>query len=978
MVSALLNAPPVAGLRGPARQPSGFNRILGGAVATVASVKRVVGAVSPGGRAVALAAAIALVAPLAGCGGVNVVKKQKLELKPIQTPLRAFSFPSGLRVIVERDTRTSLAGVFVVVGSGSSSDPAGKEGLAHYVEHLAFQSRPFGAESFSDLLDKSGAVERNAFTDFDSTTYYEIGPAAALPQLLRTEAVRMVVPVSDVPEAARAIELDVVRNELRERNETGFIGDVHSRLLAALFSAGHPYARSIGGSHQSLGTLGKADVDAFAKAHYRPDNMTLLVVGNVDLDRAEDLLADSLPGQLVAAPAPVTLRERLPAAPPAVPAPPPAPGAPPRFEAAISAPELWVGWTFPRGFDRDGYVLSFLASAARGHFARLGSDDRDIVRIDVFPSPGKEASMLLCRVVLRRAADPEKTLKVVLSEAPKIVNQFMIDPNDENISRMVGSQFTFAEMAYSRARRVVLVEEMLGLQDLVGRGVRRATVTHFSQDPALMSHAMRDLAELKPERFQAFGRPYLTSERARAVLFVPTGGTAGRSAPDEAAALPAPDRKTARVAPPAKEWLSALAASGTRLATRRLENGLTVVLAPRPGLPLVTAALSISVPQAAAQDAGSAAFVRAMGWPASRFNDPSEYGGAVHVSSAADHLSASVEGSSGNAEAILATLAERVRSMHVESVDSVGFKAYVLPNHELAEKEPHTLAGRQYFAKLLPGNPYVRVAPFDEVAAAGPAAARQWIERTYRPENATLVVAGEFEPTEVQRWIDDSFGGWRATAEPALAGPQPAAAGPRSELVTFATPRPGGTQGEVRFGCRLPDVTSGAMAARHGLAAAVARTRLWDLLRDKLGATYGVRVHSTTLPGGTSWLEVGANVENAKLAAVLGELRKVLQDLSTTPVSADALGWARYERAAGVAKSQLSNGAFAGAVLARARLGLSPDLAEVRGELESVTAQDLVADFKSCLATQPTLSIVGEEAVARAALDAHGKAAARP
>lgn len=921
-----------------------------------------------GGRLRALAAALALAAPLAGCGGVKVVKKQKLELKPMKAPLRTFSFPSGLRVIVEQDTRTSLAGVFVVVGSGSSSDPAGKEGLAHYVEHLAFQSRPFGAESVSDLLDKSGAIERNAFTDFDSTTYYEIGPAAALPQLLRTEAVRMAVPVADVPDAARAIELDIVRNELRERNETGFIGDVYTHLLTALFPKGHPYARPVGGSHQSLGTLAKADVEAFAKAHYRPDNMTLLVVGNLDLDRAEDLLADSLPGQLVAAPAPVTLRERLPATPPAVPAPPSAPETPPRFEAAISSPELWVGWTLPRGFDRDGYLLSFLSSAARGRVSRARFDDSDIVRVDIFPNPGKEASMLLCRVVLRKAADPERTLKAILSEAPKIVNQFMTEPDDEQVSRMLGSQFTFAEMAYSRARRSVLVGELLEMQDLVGRGLRRATVTHFSQDPALMSHAMRDLSELKPERFQAYGRPYLTVDRARAVLFVPVGGTAGPAEPAEGAAQPARDRKTAKVAPPAKEWANGLVSSGTQLATRRLANGLSVVLARRPGLPLVTASLSFGISPAAAQDAGSAAFVRAMGEPASRFNDPSEYGGAVRTRFAADHLTSTVEGSSGNAEAILATLAERVRTMHVESGDSVGFKAWALPSYELAEKEPHQLAERQYFAKLLPDNPYVRVAPFEEIAGARPAAAAQWIERTYRPENATLVVAGEFEPAEVQGWIDESFGGWKGSALPALAGTPPAAAGPRSELAMLATPRPGGTQGEVRFGCRLPDVTSGSLAARHDLAATVARERLWDLLRDKLGATYGVRVHAKALQGATAWLEVSANVENGKLTAVLGELRKTLEELATKPVSANAIGWARYEKASAVAKSQLTNGALAAAILARARLGLPPDVVEVRSEVESVTALDLMADFKSCLAAQPTLSIVGEEGVAQAAL----------
>src|SRR3954464_14830693 len=98
-----------------------------------------------------------VLAVLAGCGGnVNVVNKQKLELQPVNLPLRTFAFPSGLRVVVEKDTRTPLAGVFVVVGSGSSSDPKGKEGLAHYVEHLAFQSRPVREGEFRGMLREGG------------------------------------------------------------------------------------------------------------------------------------------------------------------------------------------------------------------------------------------------------------------------------------------------------------------------------------------------------------------------------------------------------------------------------------------------------------------------------------------------------------------------------------------------------------------------------------------------------------------------------------------------------------------------------------------------------------------------------------------------------------------------------------------------------------------------------------------------------
>jgi zinc protease len=541
---------------------------------------------------------LALLLLLGACGGIKVVHKQKLELKQAALPLRSFAFASGLRVIVEKDTRTPLAGVFVVVGSGASSDPVGKEGLAHYVEHLAFESRPFGKETFSELFDKAGTVQRNASTNWDATTYYEIGPASALPEMLRTEAIRMVAPVSDITDSSRAVELDVVRNELRERNETGFIGDVLARMQAQLFPAGHPYARPVGGSHQTVATFVKADVDAFAKAHYRPDNMTLVLVGNLDLDKADQLLAQSLPAVLVAAPKPVKLPERLPATAPAVPAPPPHPAELVRVEATIASPELWIGWTLPRGFDRDGYLLNFLASATRRRLSRARFDDRNIVGIDVFPVAGKEASMLLCRVSLHDAAAVEGSLKGVMEEVPKIVDQFA----PEGVQTY--SRFSFTEMAYSRARRGALVGELLEVQDLVGRGMRRASVTHLAQDPALLSKAMHDLAELKQEKIHAYALPYLTLDRARAVLFVPSQGSAGSEAASGSATR---EGSSAKIAAPPKAWSDELASTSAQLATYKLPNGLSVALERRPGLPLFTASLSFGIDAEVAKDGGARA-----------------------------------------------------------------------------------------------------------------------------------------------------------------------------------------------------------------------------------------------------------------------------------------------------------------------------------------------------------------------------------
>src|SRR5256885_7120963 len=187
-----------------------------------------------------------------------------MEMPPVQFPLRSRTCPSGLRVRVGRDSRTRLAGVFLVVGAGSTSDPAGKEGLAHYIEHLAFRSRPGGGPPLHTLLQSAGAFSANAETGFDLTVYYELGLASELHDLLQVEGARMLAPVVGVPDPVRATELDIVKNELRERNETGFIGEVLTEMQAAVFPGDHPYHRPLIGPLRSLDPLRAAGPARYA------------------------------------------------------------------------------------------------------------------------------------------------------------------------------------------------------------------------------------------------------------------------------------------------------------------------------------------------------------------------------------------------------------------------------------------------------------------------------------------------------------------------------------------------------------------------------------------------------------------------------------------------------------------------------------------------------------------------------------------
>jgi len=83
-------------------------------------------------------------------------------------------------------------------------------------------------------------------------------------------------------------------------------------LQAASFPAGHPYARSLIGSHESLDRLTLADAQRFARKHYQPDNVTLVLTGDVDLASVDALLQASLPQAWGGSGPPLAVSPRLP------------------------------------------------------------------------------------------------------------------------------------------------------------------------------------------------------------------------------------------------------------------------------------------------------------------------------------------------------------------------------------------------------------------------------------------------------------------------------------------------------------------------------------------------------------------------------------------------------------------------------------------------------------------------------------------
>lgn len=912
------------------------------------------------------AALVCALAGMAACGaaggGSQAPARQGLAMRNVTFPLHDIRYPSGLRIIAERDERMPLVAVVLVVGAGSSSDPPGKEGLAHYVEHLAFRSKPFGKSSFRQLLERAGAGSWNAYTGLDATVYHAIVPTKALPEVLRLEGARMLATVSRIEADALSVELDVVRSELRQRNETGFAGELFGSMQALLFPPSHPYARPVIGTHGSLSTITAEDVAAFLKASYRPSNMTLALVGDVNLDSIQGLLDSTLPAELRAAPATPEKRPALPAVAPEPPAPPPSPLV--RKEASVATPELWIGWSLPRGFDAESYLIGFLEDSLESAMAGVDREDGDLVDVSVSKMAGKDASMLFCRAVLRNGSDPEASMQHVLNRVHRVWQ-----PG----AGVRGAQLT--EIALGRRRRSAVVSMLLEAEHLLTRADARGTITHFSGDPGIYSRAMQSVAALDSDRLTGFAQKYLTRDRSRAVFFVPP---AAGSPPPTLAPISAPDvteQDTTPIGLSADRLRAVAPTPDVRGYTQlTLPNGLHVILAKRDGLPVTSVGLLVrggycTKDRPGGPAAGDAAMKMAR--PKEKWHgEPADFGGQWESYATPQSVRFNLTGASGNTAIMIAMMAERVRSLEIDSGAWQWFQTEYVPFLRARDRKPEFISGRAFSAALFGAHPYACSPTAEDLADVSLGDARDWLSATLRPERAVLSVVGEIDVEAIKGAVSEEFGGW-GKGESDLTMPEPASprADPTTSPVAVITHRPSATQFQVTFGCILPPATKSALDVQHDVLAELVGTRLKQGLRERLGITYGVSATAWVMRGGTAFLQVKGAVEASRLGTSLGLIKETLEKLGQAPVPANELAWAKMRVARSHSGQFMANSDIVSRLLSTMNTGYSPERIEAfADELFAVAAEPLQEDARACLAGRSAVSVVGDETAARAAL----------
>ncbi len=201
--------------------------------------------------------------------------------------LRKFVLKNGLRVFIKPDKKIPVVSVQLWVKAGSVDETAENNGISHFLEHLIFK----GTENYS-VSEISRAVESrggiiNAATSKEFTFYYIYIPSEGL-----ADAVKIIADVANqkatFPEEEIEKERTVIIEEIK-RSEDNPENILYETFNKQLFSV-TPYKWRVIGTTEVISKISREDLISYYRKFYVPNNMVLVIVGNLDYRETRKLV----------------------------------------------------------------------------------------------------------------------------------------------------------------------------------------------------------------------------------------------------------------------------------------------------------------------------------------------------------------------------------------------------------------------------------------------------------------------------------------------------------------------------------------------------------------------------------------------------------------------------------------------------------------------------------------------------------------
>lgn len=360
-------------------------------------------------------------------------------MKLLDIPHEKYTLPNGLEVILNKIKNVPLVAVNIWYKVGSANEVKGKTGLAHLFEHMMFQgSKNIPKEMHFRYVQEAGGT-LNASTSFDRTNYFEKLPSNELELPLWLESDRMEFFIEALDQIKLDNQKSVVLNERLERYDNQPYGLAWEKLVSNLYLGNHPYSWPTIGFYNDIESYTIEDVRSFFQQYYSPANSTIVIAGNINVQRTKLLIEkyfgeiknNGIPKELVTEFPQLKENKMI------------------EFEDKVKLERIYIAWHSSKAFDAEDSAMDVLADVLTGSknarlTRKLVYELEFVQDVNAMQFSGKYGGHFMIVATAKPGKSLDEIKKIILDEASLLAEKNISAQELDRSKNIIKSNFIYS------------------------------------------------------------------------------------------------------------------------------------------------------------------------------------------------------------------------------------------------------------------------------------------------------------------------------------------------------------------------------------------------------------------------------------------------------------------------------------------------------------------------------------------------------